>query len=133
MIKLMDILTEGKRLTDDDIKIGDAYKSTYRGLVIEFVYGKSNYGNWTTIEFQFKPQYGNPYFQSVTIGPAEGVNSWGKYKKVKINSKQKKIMIKTLEDAIKSKYKGSEETDVLLRDRGEVGSLNNVLSWVKRL
>jgi len=42
-------------------------------------------------------------------------------------------MIKTLEDAIKSKYKGSEETDVLLRDSGEVGSLNNVLSWVKRL
>ena len=129
----MDILTEGKRLTDNDIKIGDAYKSTYRGLVIEFVYGKSNYGNWTTIEFQFNPQYGNPYFQGVTTGPAEGVNSWGKYKKVKINSSQKKIMIKTLEDAIKSKYKGSEETDTLLRNRSDVGSLNRVLSWVKRL
>ena len=129
----MDILTEGKPLTDDDIKVGDAYKSTYRGLVIEFVYGKSNYGNWTTIEFQFKPPYGNPYFQSVGTGPTESVNSWGKSKKVKINSKQKKIMIKTLEDAIKSKHKGSEETDTLLRNKSDVGSLNRVLSWVKRL
>ena len=133
MIKLKELLIEGKPLTDDDIKIGDAYKKTDRGLVIDFVYGKSSVGNWTTIEFQFKPPYGNPYFQSVGTGPTESVNSWGKSKKVKINSKQKKIMIKTLEDAIKSKYKGSEETDVVLRDRGEVGSLNNVLSWVKRL
>ena len=38
-------------------------------------------------------------------------------------------MIKTLEDAIKSKYKGSEETDVLLRNNER---LSNVLSWVKR-
>jgi len=133
MIKLTDLLYEGKSLTDDDIKIGDAYKTTNKGLVINFVYGKSSVGNWTTIEFQFQPPYGNPYFQSVGTGPTEGVNNWGKAKKVKINPKQKKIMIKTLEDAIKSKHKGSEETDVLVRDKGEVGSLNNVLSWVKKL
>ena len=38
-------------------------------------------------------------------------------------------MIKTLEDAIKSKYKGSEETEVLLRN-GE--RLSNVLNFIKR-
>ena len=42
----------------------------------------------------------------------------------------KKEMIKTLEDAIKSKYKGSEETSILLRNNLR---LSNVLSWVKRL
>ena len=40
-------------------------------------------------------------------------------------------MIKTLQDAIKSKHpKGSEETEVLI-DNGL--RLSNVLSWVKRL
>ena len=32
-----------------------------------------------------------------------------------------------------SKYNGSEETDVLLRNRDLVGSLYSVLSWVKKL
>ena len=36
----------------------------------------------------------------------------------------------TLEDAIKSKYKGSEETEVLLRNNLR---LSDVLRWVKRL
>jgi len=42
----------------------------------------------------------------------------------------KKQMIKSLEDAMKSKYKNSEEVGVLKRN-GE--RLSNVLSWVKRL
>ena len=42
----------------------------------------------------------------------------------------KKQMIKTLQDAIKSKYKGSEETEVLSRN-GE--RLHSVLSWAKKL
>ena len=42
----------------------------------------------------------------------------------------KKQMIKTLQDAIKSKYKGSEETSVLLRNNLR---LSNVLSFIKRL
>ena len=41
----------------------------------------------------------------------------------------KKQMIQTLEDAINSKYKNSEEVDILIRN-GE--RLSNVLSWVKR-
>jgi len=45
----------------------------------------------------------------------------------------KKMMIKTLKDAIDSKYNGSEETDVLLRNKGMVGSLYSVLGWAKRL
>ena len=78
---------------------------------------------------QFKPQYGNPYFESVGSGNAKSVDGWGKHKKIKVSSSMKKTMIKTLEDAIKSKYKGSEETDVLLRNNER---LSNVLSWVKR-
>ena len=70
---------------------------------------------------------------SVGIGPAEGVNGWGKNKKIKVTSKMKKMMIKTLKDAIDSKYNGSEETDVLLRNKGMVGSLYSVLGWTKRL
>ena len=42
----------------------------------------------------------------------------------------KKEMIKSLQDAMKSKSKNSEEVDVLKRN-GE--RLSNVLSWVKRL
>ena len=128
MIKLKDLLKE--ELTDVDIKVGDAYKTTNTGLMIDFVYAKAQHGGWQTIEYQFKPQYGASGFMSVGSGPAKSVDGWGKHKKVKVTSKMKKEMIKTLEDAIKSKYKGSEETDVLLRNNLR---LSNVLSWVKRL
>ena len=129
MIKLKDLLFE--ELTDADIEVGDAYKSTsHIGLMVNFVYEKERRGGATTIEYQFKPQYGEPFFASVGVGPAAGVDSWGKKKKIRITSKMKKQMIKSLQDAMKSKYKNSEEVDVLKRN-GE--RLSNVLSWVKRL
>ena len=66
---------------------------------------------------------------SVGRGPAKSVDSWGKHKKIKVTSKMKKEMIKTLEDAMKSKYKNSEEVDILISNGLR---LSNVLSWVKR-
>ena len=66
----------------------------------------------------------------VGVGPPESVDGWGKDKKIKVTSKMKKEMIKTLQDAIKSKYKGSEETEVLLKNNLR---LSDVLRWVKRL
>ena len=129
MIKLKDLLKE--ELTDADIKVGDAYhKKSPTGYVVQFVYEKESRGGATTIEYQFKPQYGAAGFISVGVGPATSVDGWGKDKKIKITSKMKKEMIKTLQDAMKSKYKNSEEVDVLKRN-GE--RLSNVLSWVKRL
>ena len=129
MIKLKDLLKE--ELTDADIKVGDAYKTTYTGLMIDFVYEKESRGGATTIEYQFKPQYGLSGFMSVGSGPAKSVDGWGKHKKVKVTSKMKKEMIKTLQDAIKSGHKlGSEETAVLVHNGLR---LSNVLSWVKRL
>ena len=128
MIKLKDLLKE--ELTDADIKVGDAYKTTHAGNMIDFVYKKESRGGATTIEYQFKPQYGASGFMSVGTGPATSVDGWGKHKKIKVTSKMKKEMIKTLQDAMKSKYKNSEEVDVLIRN-GE--RLSNVLSWVKRL
>ena len=129
MIKLKNLLKE--QLTDADIKVGDAYKSTsHIGLMVTFVYKKESRGGATTIEYQFKPQYGAAGFISVGTGPATSVDGWGKDKKIKVTSKMKKQMIKSLQDAMKSKYKNSEEVDVLKRN-GE--RLSNVLSWVKRL
>ena len=125
MIKLKDLLWE--ELTDADIKIGDAYQN-HRTKTVEMVYDRG-YGGWETIEYDFKPRYGLPGFVSVGSGNADGVDGWGKYKKIKITSKMKKTMIKTLEDAIKSKYKGSEETEILLRNNKQ---LSNVLSFIKR-
>ena len=125
----MDLIKE--ELTDADIKVGDAYhRKTHVGYMVNFVYGKSSYGGWTTIEYQFKPEYGEPGFMGVGSGPAKGVDGWGKWPKVKVTSKMKKEMIKTLQDAMKSKYKNSEEVDVLIRNSLR---LSNVLSWVKRL
>ena len=129
MIKLKDLLKE--ELTDKDIKVGDAYKnSSARGFEVSFVYEKLSRGGATTIDYQFKPQYGAPGFMGVGSGPPESVDGWGKDKKIKVTSKMKKQMIKSLQDAMKSKYKNSEEVDVLQRN-GE--RLSNVLSWVKRL
>ena len=129
MIKLKDLLFE--ELTDSDIKVGDAYKnSTARGVEVSFVYKKESRGGATTIDYQFKPQYGVSGFVGVGTGPPESVDGWGKHKKIKITSSMKKEMIKTLEDAMKSKYKNSEEVDVLIRN-GE--RLSDVLRWVKRL
>ena len=129
MIKLKDLIKE--ELTDADIKVGDAYKSTsHIGLMVTFVYKKESRCGATTIEYQFKPQHGEPFFASVGVGNAAGVDSWGRKKKIKVTSSMKKEMIKSLQDAMKSKYKNSEEVDVLKRN-GE--RLSNVLSWVKRL
>ena len=127
MIKLKSLLSE--ELTDKDIKVGDAHKTTGRGLEVNFVYGRK-YNGWETLDYQFKPQYGTPGFMGVGVGPAASVDSWGKDKKIKVTSKMKKEMIKTLQDAMKSKYKNSEEVDVLIRN-GE--RLSDVLRWVKRL
>ena len=129
MIKLKKLLFE--ELTDKDIKVGDAYKSTsHIGFMVTFVYRKESRGGATTIDYQFKPQYGDPGFMGVGTGNADSVDGWGKDKKIKVTSKMKKQMIKTLQDAMKSKYKNSEEVDTLIRN-GE--RLSNVLSWVKRL
>ena len=128
MLYLKDLLRE--ELTDKDIKVGDAHKTTGRGLEVNFVYKKESRGGATTIDYQFKPQYGAPGFMGVGVGPAASVDSWGKDKKIKVTSKMKKEMIKTLQDAIKSKYKGSEETEVLLKNNLR---LSDVLRWVKRL
>ena len=135
MIKLKDLLFEKKKkLTVDDVEVGDAYHvTTHVGYVVTFVYEKQARGGVTTIEFQFKPQYGKPYFAAVGSGPYHAVNRWGKSKKIKVKAKMKKIMAKELNDAINSKYNGSEETDVLLRNRSLVGSLYSVLGWVKKL
>ena len=127
MIKLKKLLFE--ELTDKDIKVGDAHKTTGRGLEVNFVYGRK-YNGWETLDYQFNPQYGAPGFMGVGVGPATSVDGWGKDKKIKVTSKMKKEMIKTLQDAMKSKYKNSEEVDTLIRN-GE--RLSNVLSWVKRL
>ena len=129
MLYLKDLLKE--ELTDADIKVGDAYKnSTARGFEVSFVYKKESRGGATTIDYQFKPQYGAPGFMGVGTGPATSVDGWGKDKKIKITSSMKKEMIKTLQDAMKSKYKNSEEVDTLIRNGLR---LSNVLSWVKRL
>ncbi len=128
MIKLKNLLWE--QLTDADIKKGDAYKnSTARGFEVSFVYGRK-YNGWETLDYQFKPQYGDPGFMGVGTGNADSVDGWGKDKKIKVTSKMKKQMIKTLQDAMKSKYKNSEEVDTLVRNGLR---LSNVLSWVKRL
>jgi hypothetical protein len=81
-------------------------------------------------KYQFKPQYGSGGFMSVAHTRADGVDNWGKNKKIKVTSQMKKQMIKTLQDAIKSKYKGSQETEILLRNNER---LHSVLSWVKKL
>ena len=129
MIKLKKLLFE--ELTDADIKKGDAYKnSSARGFEVSFVYEKRSRGGATTIDYQFKPQYGAPGFMGVGVGPPESVDGWGKDKKIRVTSKMKKQMIKTLKDAMESKYKNSEEVDTLVRNGLR---LSNVLSWVKRL
>ena len=118
-----------KQLTDADIKVGDAYKNrSARGFEVSIVYGKAHYGGWQTVDYQFEPQYGASGFMGVGSGPPESVDGWGKDKKIKITSKMKKAMIKTLQDAMKSKYKNSEEVDTLVRNGLR---LSNVLSWVK--
>jgi hypothetical protein len=129
MIKLKDLLFE--ELTDEDLEVGDAYKnSTARGFEVSFVYAIERRGGVTTLDYQFKPQYGASGFMGVGVGPAKSVDGWGKDKKINVTSGMKKEMIKTLETAMKSKYKNSEEVDTLVRNGLR---LSDVLSWVKRL
>ena len=64
------------------------------------------------------------------IDPAFHQRATGRYSTNLDTGAMKKEMIKSLQDAMKSKSKNSEEVDVLKRN-GE--RLSNVLSWVKRL
>ena len=83
-----------EELTDADIKVGDAYHvKSHIGYMVNFVYEKERRGGAIMIEYQFKPQYGDPGFMSVGTGPAESIDSWGKNKKIKVTSKMKKMMI----------------------------------------
>jgi hypothetical protein len=132
---MIEDLFEGAKLkealTNDDIEVGDAYKdATARGFEVSFVYAKERRGGATTIDYQFKPQYGKPFYAGVGVGPPESVDGWGRDKKINVSSKMKKTMIETIETAIKSKYKNSEEVDTLVRNGLR---LSDVLSWVKRL
>ena len=77
MIKLKDLLFE--QLTDNDIEVGDAYhRKSHIGYMVNFVYEKERRGGAIQIEYQFKPQYGDPGFMAVGSGPAESVDGWGK-------------------------------------------------------
>ena len=53
---------------------------------------------WEGIEFQLKPNYGQPYLSSPEVTTAGDENAFKGYKKIKLTAKMKKQIQKILKD-----------------------------------
>ena len=69
---------------------------------------------WTGVEFQMKPNYGEPYLSSADVTTAGNEHAFKGYKKIKINNKMKKQIQKILKDP--EELDRIERSDTKLRD-----------------
>ena len=92
-------------------QIGDVYQNI-KTDTITLYFALYTWG-WTVMEYDFNPRHGLPSFVSVGYN---GIYDWSEYKRIILTSDQKDQIIKTIEGALKSKFRGSEETDIL-RDK----------------
>ena len=69
---------------------------------------------WTGVEFQMKPNYGEPYLSSADVTTAGDEHAFKGYKKIKINNKMKKQIQKILKDP--EEIDRIERSDTKIRD-----------------
>ncbi len=69
---------------------------------------------WTGVEFQLKPNYGEPYMGSAEVTTAGDEQAFKGYKKIKLTSKMKKQIQKILKDP--EELDRIERSDTKVRD-----------------
>ena len=103
-MKLTNIIQEAKKDIDihREYEPGDAFTTPReKGMVLIILYpytAAQGVKKWTGVEFQLKPNYGEPYMGSADVTTAGDELAFKGYKKIKLNNKMKKQIQKILKD-----------------------------------
>ena len=103
-MKLKNLIKEAKKDIDihREYQAGDAFTTPReKGMVFIILYpytAAQGVKKWTGVEFQLKPNYGEPYMGSPEVTTAGDELAFKGYKKIKLTSKMKKQIQKILKD-----------------------------------
>ena len=103
-MKLTNIIQEAKKDIDihREYQAGDAFTTPReKGMVFIILYpytAAQGVKKWTGVEFQLKPNYGEPYMGSPEVTTAADELAFKGYKKINLTSKMKKQIQKILKD-----------------------------------
>ena len=103
-MKLKSIIKEAKKEIDihREYEPGEFFlNAREKGMLFLILYpytAAKGVKKWTGVEFQMKPNYGDPYLSSADVTTAGDEHAFKGYKKTKITSKMKKQIQKILKD-----------------------------------
>ena len=103
-MKLKNLIKEAKKDIDihREYQAGDAFTTPReKGMVFIILYpytAAQGVKKWTGVEFQLKPNYGDPYMGSPEVTTAGDELAFKGYKKIKLTSKMKIQIQKILKD-----------------------------------
>ena len=119
-MKIKDILREAKKEIDihREYEPGEFFlNAREKGMLFLILYpytAAKGVKKWTGVEFQMKPNYGEPYLSSADVTTAGDEHAFKGYKKIKINNKMKKQIQKILKDP--EEIERIERSDTKLKD-----------------
>ena len=103
-MKLKSIIKEAKKEIDihREYEPGEFFLSAReKGMLFLILYpytAAKGVKKWTGVEFQMKPNYGEPYLSSADVTTAGNEHAFKGYKKIKPTAKMKKQIQKILKD-----------------------------------
>ena len=103
-MKLKNIIKEAKKEIDihREYEPGEFFWSAReKGMLFLILYpytAAKGVKKWTGVEFQMKPNYGEPYLSSADVTTAGDEHAFKGYKKTKLTSKMKKQIQQILKD-----------------------------------
>ena len=119
-MKLKSIIKEAKKEIDihREYEPGEFFlNAREKGMLFLILYpytAAKGVKKWTGVEFQMKPNYGEPYLSSADVTTAGNEHAFKGYKKIKINNKMKKQIQKILKDP--EEIDRIERSDTKIRD-----------------
>ena len=120
MMKLKTLLAEAKKEIDihREYEPGAFFLSAReKGMLFLILYpytAAKGVKKWTGVEFQMKPNYGEPYLSSADVTTAGNEYAFKGYKKIKPTAKMKKQIQKILKDP--EEIERIERSDTTIRD-----------------
>ena len=119
-MKLKSIINEAKKEIDihREYEPGEFFlNAREKGMLFLILYpytAAKGVKKWTGVEFQMKPNYGEPYLSSADVTTAGNEYAFKGYKKIKPTAKMKKQIQKILKDP--EEIDRIEKSDTKIRD-----------------
>ena len=119
-MRLKGLLNEAKKEIDihREYERGEFFLSAReKGMLFLILYpytAAKGVKKWTGVEFQMKPNYGEPYLSSADVTTAGDEHAFKGYKKIKPTAKMKKQIQKILKDP--EEIERIERSDTTIRD-----------------